>query len=86
MTGVVGRNNRAMFLSAVDMGADVVGGAPWLDPEPSNSLDFLLSIAAERGLPADLHLDETSDAGSFTCRPWGKGGPAVGAHYRESLR
>jgi cytosine/creatinine deaminase len=66
MTGIAGRNNRAMFLSALDMGADVVGGAPWLDPEPSKSLDFLLSIAAERDLPADLHLDETSDARTFT--------------------
>jgi len=66
MTGVAGRANRAAFLSALDIGADVVGGAPWLDAEPSHSLDFLLSVAAERGLPVDLHLDETSDAGTFT--------------------
>jgi cytosine/creatinine deaminase len=66
VTGAAGRTNRATFLSALDMGADVVGGAPWLDPEPSQCLDFLLSIAAERELPVDLHLDETSDARTFT--------------------
>ena len=65
-TGLAGRTNRATFLSALDMGADVVGGAPWLDPDPPGCLDFLLSIAAERGLAVDLHLDETSDARTFT--------------------
>jgi cytosine/creatinine deaminase len=65
-TGVAGRANRATFLSALDMGTDAVGGAPWLDPDPSACLDFLLSIAAERGLAVDLHLDETGDAGAFT--------------------
>ena len=66
VTGVTGRANRAAFLSALDIGADVVGGAPWLDADPSQCLDFLLAVAAERGLPVDLHVDETSDPGTFT--------------------
>jgi cytosine deaminase len=65
-TGVAGADNRATFLAALDAGADVIGGAPWLDPEPLKALDYLLSVAAERRLPVDLHLDETLDVGTLT--------------------
>jgi cytosine deaminase len=65
-TGVAGADNRATFLAALDAGADVIGGAPWLDPEPLQALDYLLSVAVERHLPVDLHLDETLDVGTLT--------------------
>jgi cytosine deaminase len=68
-TGVAGADNRAAFLAALDAGADVVGGAPWLGPEPGKALDYLLSVAAERNLPVDLHLDETLDPGTLTLVP-----------------
>lgn len=65
-TGAAGTDNRATFLAALEAGADVVGGAPWLDPEPLASLDYLLSVALERHLPVDFHLDETLDPGTLT--------------------
>jgi cytosine deaminase len=65
-TGVVGADNRAIFLAALDAGAEVIGGAPWLDPEPLKALDYLLSVAVERHLAVDLHLDETLDVGTLT--------------------
>ena len=73
VTGAAGRTNRATFLSALDMGADVVGGAPWLDPEPSQCLDFLLSIAAERRLPVDLTSTRRAMPGPLPCRLWHNG-------------
>ena len=47
-------------------GPTLVGGAPGSDADPSQCLDFLLAVAPERGLPVDLHVDETSDPGTFT--------------------
>ncbi len=46
---------------AVYAGADVIGGAPWLDPDPAAAYRPLLDLAAEAGLPADFHVDETTD-------------------------
>jgi cytosine deaminase len=61
LTGRQGAENRAALARAMDAGADVVGGAPWRDPEPHRAVEFLLSFARERALPLDLHTDETVD-------------------------
>ncbi len=47
--------------AALDAGVDVVGGAPHLAPEPLDDLRRLLEIAERRGLPVDLHTDESLD-------------------------
>ena len=65
-TGVAGAECRAAFLAALDAGADVIGGAPWLDPDPLEAIDFLLATAVDRHLPVDLHLDESLDVSAFT--------------------
>nr|WP_269327742.1 amidohydrolase family protein [Kineosporia mesophila] len=44
--------------AALDLGADLIGGAPHLAPDPLRDLDRLLAIAVERGVGADLHTDE----------------------------
>jgi cytosine deaminase len=44
------------------MGADVVGGCPHLDAATRPATEIYLDIAAEHGLPVDLHTDETLDA------------------------
>lgn len=44
---------------ALDVGLDVVGGCPHLDPDPLRCLDVTVSAAADRGLALDLHMDET---------------------------
>jgi cytosine deaminase len=40
-------------------GVDVIGGCPHLEEDPAESNDTLLALAAEAGLPVDLHTDET---------------------------
>jgi cytosine deaminase len=54
----------ANTLRALDMGVDVVGGIPHFErtmAEGARSVTTLCEIAAERGLPVDLHCDETDD-------------------------
>ena len=55
------RQLRALWREAVDLGADLVGGAPhlWPDREAGQALSF--DAAVRHGLPLDLHTDETLD-------------------------
>ena len=49
---------------ALDMGVDVVGGIPHFERTQNAgaaSVEALCRLAAERGLPVDLHCDETDD-------------------------
>lgn len=49
---------------ALDMGVDVVGGIPHFErtmADGARSVAELCRIAAERGLPVDMHCDETDD-------------------------
>jgi cytosine/creatinine deaminase len=66
ITGAAGRENLAALRDAIDAGADVIGGAPWLDPEPAAATRLLFDIAAAAGLPVDLHVDETTDVAADT--------------------
>jgi cytosine deaminase len=66
LTGVAGADNRARLLDAIAAGADLVGGAPHIDPDPVGAVDFLASAAADAGLPLDLHIDETLNPASPT--------------------
>jgi cytosine deaminase len=55
------------LLRALDLGCDVVGGIPHFErtmDEGRRSVETLLGIAAERGLMADLHCDESDDPNS----------------------
>lgn len=54
----------ANTIRALDMGVDVVGGIPHFErtmADGAESVRILCEIAAERGLPVDLHCDETDD-------------------------
>jgi cytosine deaminase len=54
----------ANLLRALDLGVDVVGGIPHFErtmAEGARSVTRLCEIAAERGLPVDMHCDETDD-------------------------
>lgn len=53
--------NRALLAESIDCGADLVGGTPSLDADPSRAVDYLLDIAADHGVGVDLHVDETTD-------------------------
>jgi cytosine deaminase len=54
----------AALNSALDMGVDIVGGIPHFErtmEEGRLSVETLCRIAADRGLPVDMHCDETDD-------------------------
>jgi cytosine deaminase len=53
--------------AALDLGVDLVGGAPHLAADQSADLQRLLAIAAKRGIGVDMHTDE-SLGGDFTLR------------------
>lgn len=61
LTGTAGAHVRAMMRTAIEMGVDVVGGVPHIDPDPRAYHEFTLQLAAEFGVPIDLHTDETID-------------------------
>ncbi|UFS61020.1 amidohydrolase family protein [Subtercola endophyticus] len=44
--------------AAIDLGVDLVGGAPHLAPDPSADLQRLLRIAERKGVGVDIHTDE----------------------------
>ncbi|GAC1043453.1 amidohydrolase family protein [Rhizobium sp. No.120] len=54
----------ASLARALDMGVDIVGGIPHFErtmDEGRASVEALCRIAADRGLPVDMHCDETDD-------------------------
>lgn len=61
--------------AALDAGADLVGGAPHIAPDPITELARLLAVAEVRGVGADLHVDEFLDGAHHTI-----------AHFAERVR
>ncbi len=59
--GVAGAEQRALLRDAVSAGVDLIGGCPHLEPDAAAANEGFLSIAADAGLPIDLHTDETLD-------------------------
>lgn len=49
------------LVEALDLGVDLVGGAPHLALDPMTDLHRLLRIAERRGVGVDLHVDESLD-------------------------
>jgi cytosine/creatinine deaminase len=57
-------NAWANLQRALDLGVDVVGGIPHFErtmADGAESVRMLCELAAERGLPVDMHCDETDD-------------------------
>jgi cytosine deaminase len=54
-------------LEALDLGVDLVGGAPHLADDPDADLRRLLALAESRGVGVDMHTDESLD-GALTMR------------------
>ncbi|MEY4605889.1 MAG: putative cytosine deaminase [Actinomycetota bacterium] len=59
--GAEGADQRSRLRDALAAGADLVGGCPHLDPSPESALEEFLAIAADCGVPVDLHTDEHTD-------------------------
>ena len=83
-------NARANLERALDLGVDVVGGIPHFErtmAEGTESVRLLCELAAARGLPVDLHCDESDDPMSrhietlaFQAQRLGLQGRATGSH------
>ena len=75
---------------ALDLGLDVVGGIPHFErtmQDGAESVRILCELAAERGLPVDMHCDESDDPLSrhietlaFHTRRLGLQGRVTGSH------
>jgi cytosine deaminase len=55
-----------LLYKALDMGADLVGGAPLHCSNPPKAIDLLFEIAGKAGCDLDLHIDESDDPGANT--------------------
>jgi cytosine deaminase len=51
----------AIMREAMGSGADIVGGCPWITPDPDAASNAVFQLALETGKPIDLHVDETED-------------------------
>lgn len=77
-------------IRALDMGVDVVGGIPHFErtmADGAASVRELCELAAARGLPVDMHCDETDDPHSrhietltYETQRLGLGGRVAGSH------
>lgn len=65
MSGDAGEANRRLLDQAIEMGIDVVGGSPDIDPDPIGATTASVEAAARHGLPIDLHTDQTVDPSFF---------------------
>ena len=55
-----------LLAEALDRGADVVGGIPYVDDDPDEHLDLVFAQAERTGKPIDLHLDFSDDPTEVT--------------------
>ena len=58
LAGEAGGQNRELVREALELGVDVVGGAPHIDADPAGHIEVCLELAAEYARPVDLHMDE----------------------------
>lgn len=55
-----------MMHQALEAGADVVGGVPYVDTDPHKHIDFVFDLAKQYNKPVDLHQDFFDDADAIT--------------------
>jgi cytosine deaminase len=58
--------NRRAVAEALELGVEVIGGCPHLEPDPVGAIEYVLDIAASHGVRVDLHTDETTDPTMLT--------------------
>jgi cytosine deaminase len=72
MTGADGAGNRAALAAALDVGVDLVGGCPHLEPDGTAMIRGAIAAATEAGIGLDLHVDETLDPTVLTLRDYAR--------------
>ena len=73
---------RNWLLAAIDMGADVLGGVPFISDDPIAFLDMVFDLASKSGLPLDLHIDEHLNADKLLFEPLAERTEALGMQNR----
>jgi cytosine deaminase len=68
MTGPGSEPNVRALYDCADLGAQVMGGCPHLEPDPVGAIDVVIAAAVERAAMIDLHTDETLDPDVLTLR------------------
>lgn len=66
LSGSNGKHNRQLGRSAIGAGADLLGGCPHIDEDPTGANVALLELAGELDCDLDLHTDEHTDANRVT--------------------
>ncbi len=74
----------ALLCEAMDIGADTVGGAPYLDAEPAAAIERLVQVALDHDAAIDLHTDETLDPAVLTLRDFARIVGQAGMHGRAA--
>ncbi len=57
---------KSLLRKAINLGADVIGGLPYLDPNPEGYFDLILNAAKDYDVDVDLHVDETNNPEMLT--------------------
>jgi cytosine deaminase len=65
-TGPGSEGNRRAVAEALELGIEVIGGCPHLEPDPAAAIEYVLDIAESHGISVDLHTDETTDPTMLT--------------------
>ncbi|MFZ9016215.1 MAG: amidohydrolase family protein [Ilumatobacteraceae bacterium] len=68
MTGPGSDPNQAALRDAIAAGIHLVGGCPHLEPDGDAAIAHALTVAADTGVPIDLHTDETLNPEMLTLR------------------
>ena len=55
-----------LLREAMEMGADVLGGIPAIDPDPELHIDKIFSMARDFSVDIDMHIDESDDPKDLT--------------------
>lgn len=61
LTGPDGAEGRRILDEAIELGVDLIGGAPHLEEDPAAATEHILRLAVETRLHVDLHVDEVLD-------------------------
>ena len=61
ITGPEGRENRRALAVALEVGVDLIGGCPHLDPDGTTLMADAFAAASDAGIGLDFHVDEVLD-------------------------
>lgn len=56
----------ALLDKAMNMGADVLGGIPAIDPKPKEHVDQVFELSMKHDVDIDMHIDESDNPKDFT--------------------